>query len=106
MRKLAVNRKKAIAACAGKVLIYYTEKSTEDTVIAKEDCVFLGCLKNNSTLETEIPETEITVLAAYDNLGVFMITDRLVISQGTDDVEISGKTKLNPFKGNPFIFER
>jgi len=74
--------------------------------ITKEQCNFLGSLKNNSVLESEIPESEITIIAAYDNLGVFMITDHMVISQGTEDIVVNGKVKLNPFNGNPFIFEK
>lgn len=66
----------------------------------------LGRLKNNSVLESEITESEITIISAYDNLGVFMVTDHIVISQGTEDVVLSGKVKLNPHKGNPFIFEK
>ena len=106
MRKLIVNRKKAIAGCAGKVLIYSIDKIDKNIGINKEDCNFLGYLKNNSVLEIEIPKTEITIFAAYDSFGVFEITDYLVIPQGAEDVVISGKTKLNPLRGNPFIFER
>ena len=101
-----MNRKKTIAGCAGKVLIYSIDKIEENTAITKEQCKFLGCLKNNSVLEIEITDSEIYIIAAYEDLGVFMITDYVVISQGTEDVNISGKVKLNPSKGNPFIFER
>ena len=106
MRKLVINRKRSIVGCAGKVLIYTIEKFEEDMVITKEGCNFLGSLKNNSFLESEITESAITIIAAYDNLGVFMVTDYIKISQGTEDVVISGKVKLNPFKYNPFIFEK
>ena len=97
-----------MAGCACKVLIYTItiEKFKADMPITKEQCNFLGSLKNNSVLESEIPESEITIIAAYDNLGVFMITDHMVISQGTEDIVVNGKVKLNPFNGNPFIFEK
>ena len=45
-----------------------------------------------------------TVIAAYDNMNVFMPTDYILIPQGNDNVELTGKVKLNPSKGNPFIF--
>ena len=106
MRKIIINRKKSIAGCACKVLIYTIDKFEENMAITKERCNFFGCLKNNSVLESEISESEITIIAAYDNLGVFMVTDHIVIFQGTEDVVISGKVKLNPFNGNPFIFEK
>lgn len=106
MRKITINRKKSFAGCTGKVLIYTIEKLEADMVITKEQCNLLGCLKNNSVLESEITEGEITIIAAYDTLGVFMVTDHIVIPQGTEDVVVSGKVKLNPYKGNPFIFEK
>lgn len=87
-------------------MIYTIENFEADMVITKERCTLLGRLKNNSVLESEITESEITIISAYDNLGVFMVTDHIVISQGTEDVVLSGKVKLNPHKGNPFIFEK
>ena len=44
------------------------------------------------------------MIAAYDNMNVFMPTDYILIPQGNDNVELTGKVKLNPSKGNPFIF--
>ena len=101
MRKITINRKKSLAGCAGKVFIYTIDRIEEDIVITKNSCNFLGSVKNNSAFESEI-----TILAVYDNLGVFMVTDYIVIPQGTDDVVINGKVKFNPAIGNPFIFEK
>ena len=106
MRKITINRKKALVGCAEKVLIYTIDRIEEDMAITKNTCNFLGSVKNNSAFESEITENEITIIAAYDNLGVFMVTDHRVIPQGTDDVVINGKVKFNPTKGNPFIFEK
>lgn len=106
MRKIAINRKKSLAGCAGKVLIYTIDRIEEDIAITKNSCNFLGSVKNNSAFESEITENEITILAVYDNLGVFMVTDHIVIPQGTDDVVINGKVKFNPARGNPFVFEK
>lgn len=108
MRKIIINRKKAIAGCACKVFIYTIDKieKDKDIVITKDMCKLLGSIKNNSVLEAEITENEIVIVSAYDNLGVFMVTDRIVIPQGKEDVVINGKVKLNPLNGNPFIFEK
>ena len=105
MRKIIISRKKSIIGCAGKVSFYTMEKFEEGMEITKDRCGFLGSLKNNSILESEIPENEILLIAAYDNLGFFMVTDYVAIPQGIEDVAISGKTKFNPSKGNPFLFE-
>ncbi len=106
MRKIIINRKKSVAGCAGKVLIYTIEKFESDMPITQEQCNFLGSIKNDSVLESEIPESEITIIAVYDNLGLLMITDHMVISQGTEDIVVNGKVKSDPFKDNPFIFEK
>ena len=106
MRKIIINRKKSLAGCVGKVLIYTIDRIEEDIAITKNSCNFLGNVKNSSALESEITENEITIIAAYDNLGVFMVTDYIVIPQGTEDVVLNGKVKFNPAKGNPFIFEK
>ena len=105
MRKIIINRKKSIIGSAGKVSFYIMEKFEEGMEITKDGCDFLGSLKNNSVLESEGPESEFLLVAAYDNVGAFAVTDYIVISQGIKDVVISGKTIFNPFKGNPFVFE-
>ena len=104
MRKIIINRLKSVVGCAGKINIYSIDKIEKDTIITKEMCAYLGSIKNGMNLEAEIPEKEIAIIAAYDNLGVFMITDILVIPNGCEDIILYGKTKLNPFKGNPFKF--
>lgn len=104
MRKIVINRLKSVVGCAGKINIYSIDKIEEDKIITKDMCAYLGSIKNGMNLEAEIPEEEITIIAAYDNLGVFMITDILVIPNGCEDSILYGKTKLNPFKGNPFKF--
>lgn len=103
MRKIVINRKKSFVGCASKVSIYIT-KEVKDFKIKKEDCLLLGYIKNGKSLETEILEDEVFLVAAYDNLGVFMPTDYILIPKGTDEIIVEGKTKLAPSKGNPFIF--
>ena len=106
MRKIVINRKKSVAGCAGKVLIYTIENFEADMPITKDQCNYLGSIKNDSVLESVIPESEITIIAAYDNFGLLMITDHMVIPQGTEDIVVNGKVKSNPLHDNPFIFER
>ena len=106
MRKITITRRKTFAGCLAKVLICFTEKVAPDTVIQTDILTLLGTLKNNSVLEAEIPESPITIVAGYDDFGNFLLTDLLVIPEGTEDVHLSGIVKLNPFKGNPFIFDQ
>ena len=104
MRKIIINRLKSVVGCAGEINIYSIDKIEEDKIISEDMCAYLGSIKNGMSLEAEIPEKKITIIAAYNNLGVFKITDILVIPNGCEDIILYGKTKLNPFKGNPFKF--
>ena len=106
MRKVVLNRIKAFAGCACKVSIYISNKLEEGEKITKDKCKFIGKIKNGSSVEFEIDEEEIIVIAAYDSMNVFMPTDHILITKGNDNVELTGKVKLNPSKGNPFIFYR
>ena len=106
MRKVIIYRNKAIAGCTGKVSIYTSNRLEEEEKITKDKCEFIGKIKNGSSLEFEINEEEIVVIAAYDSMNVLMPTDYILIPQGNDNVELTGKVKLNPSKGNPFIFYR
>ena len=105
MRKIIISRKKSIIGCACKLSFYIMKNFEEGMQITKDKCDFLGTLQNNSVLESEAPESEFLLVAAYDNLGVFMVTDYIVIPRGTEEVTVGGKTKFNPSKGNPFLFE-
>ena len=104
MRKVTINRIRAIAGFAGKVSIYTSNKLVEGEKITKDKCDFIGKIKNGSSLEFEINKEGIVVIAAYDSMNVFMPTDYILIPQGNDNVELTGKVKLNPSKGNQFIF--
>ena len=95
---------------AGVYSLYVLPCEKAETAVIDSSAVILGVYSENALLrryieESEIPENEILLIAAYDNLGFFMVTDYVVISQGIEDVAISGKTKFNPSKGNPFLFE-
>ena len=98
--------KNAIGGLSCGIILFFLSFFNRNFAETKNSCNFLGSVKNNSAFESEITENEITILAVYDNLGVFMVTDHIVIPQGTDDVVINGKVKFNPARGNPFIFEK
>ena len=104
MRKLTINRKKTFVAGASKVFIYSIENPEPNVEITKDMCTFLGDIKNGKSLEVQIPEHKITILAAYESLGIFMITDHVTLPEGNTDIVLEGKAKLNPSIGNPFLF--
>ena len=106
MRKLTIKRNKTFVASATKVLFCIVNNYYPGKPVPQCDCEILGKVKNGETLQVEIPETKVTIAAAYDSLGVFMITDVVIIPAGSDDIMLEGKAKLNPAVGNPFIFKK
>ena len=106
MRKLTVNRKKNFAGAWSSVVVYVSSARLDFPFIEKRQHQFLGKLKNGKSVSAEVPDGELTVMVGYDNLGVCAITDFVYIPSGTDDIVLTGKTKLNPMMGNPFYFEK
>ena len=111
MRKITVNRKKSLIGCTGTVLIYTIDKIQfdktieEEKEITKDQCVFVGSIKNGSCLTSEITYNEIVILSAYDILGLFKVHSAMIIPGGKEEIILNGKVKLNPARGNPFVFE-
>ena len=111
MRKITVNRKKSLIGCAGTVLIYTIDKIQFDKIIkegeeiTKDQCVFVGSIKNGSDLKFEITYNEIVILSAYDNLCLFWVHSAIIIPEGKEEIILNGKVKFNPAHGNPFVFE-
>ena len=111
MRKITVNRKKSLIGCTGTVLIYTIDKIQFEKIlgekkeITKDQCVFVGSIKNGSYLKSEITYNEIVILSAYDNLGLFKVHGAMIIPEGKEEIILNGKVKLNPLCGNPFVFE-
>ena len=106
MRKVTVHRQRRLVGCAVSVLVFAVENFDIAGKMCKEDFSLLGKIKNGQLLESEIVENEVAIVAAYDSLGEFMITDYITIPQGTEDVILKGEIKLAPLKGNPFLFEK
>lgn len=110
-RKITVNRKKSFIGCAGTVLIYTIDKIQFDKIIeeekeiTKDQCVFVGSVKNGSYLKSEITYNEIVILSAYDNLGLFKVHSAMIIPEGKEEIILNGKVKFDPANGNPFVFE-
>ena len=101
MRKLTIKRRKSIVASLMKVKVYIVDENDCQRVILGHPCKEVGRLKNNSELVIEIDNKEHIIFADAD-----VYADMIIIPAGKEDVTISGKNMLNPFKGNPFIFDK
>lgn len=118
---LTVTRRKAVAACVGKVKLYVSTDDDHDLVLSvfdgnfhanESDRVhakkfrFLGKLGNGKTAQFEIPQSKVVIAALFDTTSSTWCRDSIVIPAGVEDVCLSGKYVLDPLEGNPFIFDR
>lgn len=106
MRKLTIKRNKTFVACAAKVKIYIEDFQNDEILIQGHPARKIAQIKNNQEVVVEIDEKEHKIFAIFDFLSKDSCCDMIVIKEGNEDVFVSGKCKLNPFIGNPFIFEK
>lgn len=104
MRKLTISRGKTFVGCAGKLKIYI-EDPTGDLEIKGVLCKKLGELKNGQTNSFEIENSALRVFAIFDKLSINYCYDCYQLSEGDEDVNLSGRCKLNPAAGNAFRFD-
>ena len=63
-------------------------------------------VKNNSELVVDIDENLHRIFAIIDVYTKDTCVDMIEIPAGNEDVYVSGRNYLSPFKGNPFIFDK
>lgn len=105
MRKLTINRKKTFAGCAGKLKVYITDPLHTELEICGEGCRKIGEIKNGKTESFEIDEREGRVFVIADKASRDWCNDSRPIPAGDEDIELSGKCRLNPTVGNAFRFD-
>ena len=89
-----------------KVKIYIVDKDNCDRVICGYPCKEVGRVKNNSELVIEIDNCEHRIFADVVAQVSDAFVDMIIIPSGEEDLVISGKNVLSPFKGNPFVFDK
>lgn len=82
------------------------DKNHCDRVICGCPCKEVGRVKNNSELVIEIDNCEHRIFADVVAQVSDAFVDTIVVPSGEEDVKISGKNVLSPFKGNPFVFDK
>ena len=106
MRKLTIKRKKHFAGSIMKVKIYIEDAQPSELTIKGFPCKKLGDIKNNSELVVDIDENLHRIFAIIDVYTKDTCVDMIEIPAGNEDVYVSGRNYLSPFKGNPFIFDK
>lgn len=104
MRNLTVKRIKSIVACMGRMQVYIEDPVTGDLVINGILCRKLGDLKNGEEKTFSIGDGTAKLFVIADQLSRNFSNDFFQLPQGREDLFLTGKNRLNPAAGNPFIF--
>ena len=105
MRNLTIKRKKSFVGAVMKIKIYMEDAAANELAILGAPCRKLGEVKNGGELTVEIDEDMHTIYAIVDVITKDSCVGKAEIPAGADDVTVSGKNRLAPLKGNPFVFE-
>ena len=105
MRKLTIERKKTFVASLMKINVY-TPDENGLTLIRGIRSSKLGEVKNGQVLTFELDEGERDLLFCYCNEENGSESPSYRVPAGSEDVTVTIKPKLNPFRGNPIVIQK
>ena len=105
MRNLTIKRKKKFVACLGKLKVYIEDFQRNELIISGIPCRKLGDLKNGEEKTFEIGENAAKVFVIADTLSKDYCTEFYQLSEGQDDIVLTGENYFNPANGNAFRFD-
>ncbi len=105
MRKLTIKRKKKFVACLGKMKVYIEDAQSSELIISGVPCRKLGALKNGEEKTFEISENAAKIFVIADNLSKDYCTEFYQLTDGQDDIVLTGENYFNPANGNAFRFD-
>lgn len=105
MRRLWIQRHKAMAACAVKMKVYIEDSEQGDLDIDGTLCRKLGEIKNGERkmFPVEYDAAKIYVIAGKTGRNAYF--EFCHIPAGTEDIFLSGRNYFDPYSGNPFRFD-
>lgn len=106
MRRLTINRKKKLIACAMKVYIYLETKQDEDIILDGILCKKIGSIKNGKSISFDIPNEKCIVFVCFDRFLPDRFKTGYIVNSGEKDVVLYTYPKYNPFMGNPFLITK
>ena len=104
MRNLTIKRKKRFVACLSKMKVY-AEDIAGDMIIGGVLCKKLGELKNGGEATFQIEERSMKIFVIADRLTKELCYDCYQLSEGSDDLVLTGQNIFNLLLGNPFRFD-
>lgn len=105
MRNLTVQRRKSFVACLGKMNLYVEDPICPEITIQNVPCRKLGVLKNGEEKTFQIEESAVKIFVIADKTSKAFCCEFFQLSEGNQDVYLSGQNKFNPAAGNPFRFD-
>lgn len=105
MRNLTIKRTKSFVGCLGKMKIYIEDPASSEITINNTPCRKIGDLKNGEEKTFQIDEHEAKVFVIADKLSKDYCNEYYQLSDGGEDVFLSGQNKFNPANGNAFRFD-
>lgn len=116
MRRLTIKREKSFVGCTAKMQVYIEDTysaelqlpvaspKNDDEQIDYIGCRKIGELKNGEEASFEIGEEAIRVFVIADKVSKDWCNDCYQLPDGSEDISLSGRNRLNPAAGNAFRF--
>jgi len=105
MRNLTIKRTKSFVASFAKMKIYIEDTTSSEMLINDTPCRKIGDLKNGEEKTFQIGEQEAKVFVITDKLSKNYCNEYYQLSEGQEDIFLSGKNRFNPANGNAFRFD-
>lgn len=105
MRNLTIKRTKRFVACLGKMKVYIEDPTSEEIQINGIPCRKLGTLKNGEEQTFTIGEEAAKIFVIADKLSKNFCNEFYQLSEGQEDISLTGKNVYNLAVGNPFRFD-
>lgn len=105
MRNLTIKRTKTFVGSLAKLKIYIEDPTSREITINNTPCRKIGELKNGEEKTFQIGEQAAKVFVIADKLSKNICNEYYQISDGQEDVFLSGKNKFNLANGNAFRFD-
>lgn len=105
MRNLTIKRTKSFVGCLATLKVYIEDPTSNEITINKTACRKIGDLKNGEEKTFQIDEHAAKVFVIADKLSKNYCNEYYQLSDGQEDIFLSGKNKFNPASGNAFRFD-
>lgn len=105
MRYLTIQRNKSFVACLMKVKVYIEDPNSSEIKIQGVSCRKIGELKNGEQQTFMIGDEKLRIYVIADKLSKNYCCDFYEVTEGTENIFISGSCKYNPLNGNAFRFD-